>query len=87
MAGVTAQAVDNFGELMEATVTSEMAIAEKWTTNPKYRSMAEHMLRWRAAAFLIRLYMPEVMMGMQSIEEIEDVTAAVEGLRASPHGE
>ena len=73
---VTAQAVDNFGELMEATVTSEMAIAEKWTTNPKYRSMAEHMLRWRAAAFLIRLYMPEVMMGMQTLEEIEDVAAA-----------
>lgn len=73
---VTAQAVDNFGELMEATVTSEMAIAEKWTSNPKYRSMAEHMLRWRAAAFLIRLYMPEVMMGMQTLEEIEDVAAA-----------
>lgn len=73
---VTASAVDNFGELMESTVTSDMAIREKWTSNPKYRSMPEHMLRWRAAAFLIRLYMPEVMMGMQTIEEIEDVAAA-----------
>jgi len=73
---VTASAVDNFGELMESTVTTDMAIKEKWISNPKYRSMPEHMLRWRSAAFLIRLYMPEVMMGMQSIEEIEDVTAA-----------
>jgi hypothetical protein len=73
---VTASAVDNFGELMESTVTSDMAIREKWTSNPKYRSMPEHMLRWRSAAFLIRLYMPEVMMGMQTIEEIEDVVAA-----------
>ncbi len=73
---VTASAVDNFGELMESTVTTDMAIKEKWISNPKYRSMPEHMLRWRSAAFLIRLYMPEVMMGMQTIEEIEDVTAA-----------
>lgn len=70
---VTASAVDEFGELMESSVTSEMAVKEGWTKNPKYRSMPEHMLRWRAAAFLIRLYLPEVMMGMQSIEEIEDV--------------
>lgn len=73
---VTASAVDTFGELMESTVTTDMAIREKWTSNAKYRSMPEHMLRWRSAAFLIRLYMPEVMMGMQTIEEIEDVTAA-----------
>ncbi len=81
---VTAQAVDNFGELMESSVTSDMAIREKWTSNPKYRSMPEHMLRWRAAAFLIRLYMPEVMMGMQTIEEIEDVTAANPEAQVAP---
>lgn len=81
---VTAQAVDNFGELMEASVTSDMAIREKWTSNPKYRSMPEHMLRWRAAAFLIRLYMPEVMMGMQTIEEIEDVVAANPEAQVAP---
>ena len=81
---VTASAVDNFGELMESTVTSDMAIREKWTSNPKYRSMPEHMLRWRAAAFLIRLYMPEVMMGMQTIEEIEDVTAANPEAQVAP---
>lgn len=81
---VTAQAVDNFGELMEASVTSDMALREKWTSNPKYRSMPEHMLRWRAAAFLIRLYMPEVMMGMQTIEEIEDVVAANPEAQVAP---
>lgn len=81
---VTAQAVDNFGELMEASVTSDMAIREKWTSNPKYRSMPEHMLRWRSAAFLIRLHMPEVMMGMQTIEEIEDVVAANPEAKVAP---
>ena len=68
---VTAYAVDRFGEVIEASVDSTMAIAEGWTENAKYRSMPEHMFRWRSASFLINLYAPEVMMGMETIEELE----------------
>jgi hypothetical protein len=65
------------GDEVSASADMKMAKAEGWTKNAKYTSMPEHMLRWRAAAFLIRLYCPEVMMGMQTAEEVEDVRLAV----------
>jgi hypothetical protein len=61
---------------IEASADMAMAKAEGWTKNPKYQSMPEHMLRWRSAAFLIRTYAPEVLMGMQTSEELEDVSLA-----------
>lgn len=74
---VTALAVDGFGEQIDASVDTAMAIAEGWTKNAKYRSMCEHMMKWRAAAFLIRLYAPEVMMGMPTVEEVETMPPPV----------
>lgn len=70
---VTAKAVlgDTF-DLVTATATMQMAKAEGWTKNSKYQTMPEHMLRWRSATMLIRLYCPEVMMGMQTADEITD---------------
>jgi hypothetical protein len=65
------------GDEVSASADMRMAKAEGWTKNAKYTSMPEHMLRWRSAAFLIRLYCPEVMMGMQTAEEVEDVRLAV----------
>ena len=58
-----------------ATVSSRMALLEGWVTNPKYQSMPENMLEWRAAAFLIRKQTPEVMAGFQTVEEIEMMPA------------
>lgn len=59
------------GEDVEVSVDMAMAKAEDWTRNAKYKSMPEHMLRWRAAAFLIRLYAPEIMLGYSTVEELE----------------
>lgn len=59
------------GETVSATADMAMAEAEGWTKNPKYKSMGEHMLRFRSAAMLIRLYCPEVMLGMQTVEELD----------------
>lgn len=73
---VTAFATDEYGNRIEATVTSTMAIREGWTSNAKYKSMPLHMLEWRAAAFLVRKFCPEVMLGMQTIEELEDMRAS-----------
>ena len=64
------------GETVSAETSMAMAKAEGWTKNDKYRSMPEHMLRFRAAAMLIRLYAPEVMLGYQTAEELEDIRAA-----------
>lgn len=62
----------------EVSVTCDMAMAqaEGWTKNPKYKSMPEVMLRYRSAAFLVRFYAPDVMLGYQTTEEVEDVAIA-----------
>lgn len=52
------------------------AIAENWTKNPKYRTLPELMLRYRAATLLIRTHVPEVINGMHMVEEIEDISAS-----------
>lgn len=83
---VTAYAIlKETGQEVSVTCDMAMATAEGWTKNPKYRSMPEVMLRYRSAAFLVRFYAPDVMLGYQSTEEIEDVgVAAGPDLSATP---
>ena len=64
------------GEEISYTITMKEAIAEGWTKNPKYQSLPELMLRYRAATLLIRTHAPEVMNGMQGVEELEDIRSA-----------
>ena len=58
-------------------------------TGSKWQTMPELMLRYRAAAFFGRLYAPDLLMGMQSVEEVADVngmaraTAKKEGVKVS----
>jgi len=64
------------GSILEGPwVTLEMAKAEGWSTKggSKWVSMPELMGRYRAAAFFGRLYAPEKLMGLQHVEELEDV--------------
>lgn len=65
------------GKRVEMPVSMAMAEAEKWTSNSKYRTMPEIMLRYRSATFLVRMYAPHVMLGYQTADEIEDVVIAV----------
>lgn len=75
---VTAKAIlADTGEPVDATASMAMATAEGWTKNPKYKTMPEHMLRWRSATMLIRLYAPEVMLGIPSSDELEDIQPAM----------
>ncbi len=62
------------GEEVSFTADMAMAKAEGWTSNPKYRTMPELMLRYRSATFLVRLYAPDVMLGYHTSEEYEDIT-------------
>jgi len=64
------------GEVVEATASMAMAKAEGWTRNTKYQTMPDQMLRYRSAAMLIRLFCPEVMMGLPMAEEVEDISVA-----------
>ena len=53
------------------TITLEMAAKEGW--GPKWKSMPEQMLAYRAAAFFARVWCPEVLMGCMVEGEPEDV--------------
>lgn len=67
------------GERIEGpTVTMDMAKAEGWSTKSgsKWRTMPELMLMYRAAAFLIRTYAPEISMGLRTDDEIIDTIDA-----------
>lgn len=85
---VTAYATDkDTGEVVSFTVTWTMAVAEGWTSNTKYKSMPQVMMRYRAATFLVRMYYPEVMLGYSTVEELETlppepVTAAARPVTA-----
>lgn len=79
------------GKRVQVTCDMALAKAEGWTKNPKYNSMPEQMLRYRSAAFLIRLYCPEVMIGVPAAVEVEmeamrDVTPA-DVVEAAPDDE
>lgn len=54
-------------------ITRQMVDAEGWGKNSKWQTMPEQMLRYRAAAFFARAYCPEELMGMGTVEEVEDV--------------
>ena len=59
------------GKRRSVTLSMATAKAEGWTKNSKYQTMPEQMLRYRTATFLIRLYCPEVMVGVPAGIELE----------------
>ena len=63
------------GERLDGPVVSmDMAVAEGWfgKAGSKWQTMPEVMLRYRAASFFGKLYAPELLMGIQTAEEIHD---------------
>jgi hypothetical protein len=70
------------GERLESPkVTIEMAVKEGWYTKSgsKWQTMEEVMLRYRTASFFGKLYAPELLMGLQSVEEAQDIIEATTG--------
>lgn len=64
------------GKIVEGSpVSLEMARDEGWSTKPgsKWKTMPDHMLRYRAAAFFGREYVSEKTLGMRMVEELHDV--------------
>jgi hypothetical protein len=77
------------GERLDsAPVSMEMAIQEGWyqKNGSKWQTMPDLMLRYRSAAFLGKLYAPELLMGMQTVEELEDISADYGNLSAPSSG-
>ena len=59
-----------------AWVSMNMAKAEGWIdkSGSKWKTMPELMMRYRAASFFTKQFAPEVSMGLQTVEEIIDIT-------------
>lgn len=77
---ITAERVSNGKTLKGGTVTIATAKKEGWFQKPgsKWVSMPELMLAYRAYAWFGRVYCPELMMGMQTMEETYDITDTVD---------
>jgi hypothetical protein len=74
---VTAKAMlKSSGKEISYSIGMKEARAEGWTKNPKYQTLPELMLRYRAATLLIRTHIPQVLNGMHMVEEIRDVQAS-----------
>lgn len=61
--------------LRGSTITMQMAKDEGWLdkNGSKWKTMPEQMMQYRAAAFFARIYCPAALMGLQTVDEIEDV--------------
>ena len=73
-----AYAKDHQGEVYEGPrVSLEMAKAEGWyqKNGSKWKTMAPLMLRYRAATFFARCYCPELIMGLRTEDEVNDIVA------------
>lgn len=57
-------------------VTWAMVKSEGWLakSGSKWKTMPELMFQYRAASFFGRLYAPDILNGMQSVEEIKDIS-------------
>ena len=64
------------GKLVKGTtVTIKLAKDEGWLNKngSKWKTMPEQMMKYRAAAFFARTECPEVLMGFQTADEVQDV--------------
>lgn len=62
-------------DTVEVTLSSRTAIADGWANNEKYSTIAEQMLCYRTATFLVRRYAPEILLGLPTAIEVEDQRA------------
>lgn len=87
--GCTAWALEKGTDerLESPKVTMKMAQDEGWLNKAgsKWKTMPELMLRYRAATFFGRLYAPEILMGMQTAEEVQDVHVLESDIRNGQH--
>lgn len=64
------------GERIEGSwITMTMAKAEGWVdkSGSKWKTMPQQMLQYRAASFLVRAFTPELSMGLQTQDELQDI--------------
>lgn len=67
-------------KLVGPCVTWAMVKAEGWLSKSgsKWQTMPELMFQYRAASFFGRLYAPDILKGMQTVEEVKDVVGTID---------
>ena len=65
-------------------ITMDMAKREGWTKNTKWSTMPQTMLRYRAASAFGRFHIPDLILGIQSVEENEVIDAEIQVVPESP---
>lgn len=75
--GCTAQALRRCNHTLcqSDTITLQMAKDEGWLDKggSKWKTMPKQMMMYRAASFFARAHCPEVLLGIQTVEEVQDV--------------
>ena len=61
-------------KVVGSKVTMQMAKDEGWIdkSGSKWKTMPEQMLTYRAGAFFARVHCPDVLYGVQMVEEVKD---------------
>lgn len=61
-------------EIAGPLITIGLAKSEGWygKSGSKWQTIPELMLRYRAAAWMVNTYAPEIAMGLQTVEEVQD---------------
>lgn len=59
-------------------ITWGMAIDENWVRNPKWKTMTDQMMVYRAASFFARKYCPDALLGLSTVDELRDVYGEAE---------
>lgn len=64
-------------DLVGTLITMGIARDEGWAARKgsKWKTMPEQMLRYRAAAFWVRAYAPEIAVGLHTVDEVRDMPA------------
>ncbi len=67
-------------KLVGPTVTWLMVKSEGWLSKEgaKWQTMPELMFQYRASSFFGRLYAPDILKGMQSVDEVKDVVGTID---------
>lgn len=67
--------IANGAQCVSETITLKMAKDEGWLDKggSKWKTMPRQMMMYRAASFFARAHCPEVLLGIQTVEEVQDV--------------
>ena len=65
-------------------ITMDMAKREGWTRNSKWSTMPQTMLRYRAASSFGNFHIPDLLLGIQTVEDNEVIDAEIEVVEETP---